>query len=105
MTYNNFHILNVTQTVEFLKANPEVVVLDFRDKEFFNLEHLPNATFLKLEELDDFIKSDSKSKVYLVHCAAGVRSLKASQILVDNGFENVYCAMEGYRKIKEELEK
>jgi hydroxyacylglutathione hydrolase len=105
MTHNTFHSLNVTQTVEFLKSNPEVTILDFRDKEFFDLEHLPNATFLRLEELDGFIQSADQCKDYLVHCGAGVRSPKASQILVDNGFDSVYCAMEGYRKIKEELQK
>jgi rhodanese-related sulfurtransferase len=59
--------------------------------------------FLKLEELDAFIENADKSKLYLVHCGAGVRSPQASKILADASFQHIYCATEGYRKIKEAM--
>jgi rhodanese-related sulfurtransferase len=99
-----FHTLDANQSVKFLLANPNVAILDFRDKEYFDLEHFANATLLRLEDLATFIKTADKSETYLVHCGAGVRSPQASKILVEAGFQNIYCATEGYRKIKEAME-
>jgi rhodanese-related sulfurtransferase len=99
----SIHPLNAYESVAFLTTHPDALILDFRDKEYFELEHFPNAIFLKLEELDTFIETADKSKLYLVHCGAGVRSPQASKILAAASFQNIYCATQGYRKIKEAM--
>jgi rhodanese-related sulfurtransferase len=98
-----FQSLSAAEIVEYMQADPNVPILDFRDKEFYDDSHFEHAIFMKLENLDKFIKSqsaDQKFQSLLVHCGAGVRSPKASQILAENGFTNIICATEGYKKIK-----
>lgn len=98
-----FQRLNALEAKRYIMENPNATILDFRDKEFFDEDHFDNAIFMQLEMLDRYISNASiqdKSKEVLVICGAGVRSPKASQILVENGFEKVLCSMEGYRIIK-----
>jgi rhodanese-related sulfurtransferase len=93
--------LNAIQTVEFMHQNPDVEILDLRDVAFFDLKHFPTARHISLDFINLFVESvTDKSQAFLVHCGAGVRGPIACKILVENGFENIVCSMEGYRQIK-----
>jgi phage shock protein E len=99
---HSFQQLNAIQTVEFIQQNPAATILDLRDIAFFELEHLPNASHISLEFMNLFIQSIAdKSQMFLVHCGAGVRAPMACQVLVENGFENIFCCTVGYKQIKE----
>jgi rhodanese-related sulfurtransferase len=100
-----FQQLNAIQTVEFMRQNPDVAILDLRDVAFFDLEHFHNARHISLDFINLFIDSVAdKSQTFLVHCGAGVRAPIASKILAENGFENIVCSLEGYRQIKAAME-
>jgi rhodanese-related sulfurtransferase len=81
--------------------NPDVEILDLRDMSYFDLEHFANARHISLNFINLFIDSVAdKSQTFLAHCGAGVRAPIASKILAENGFENIVCAIDGYRQIK-----
>lgn len=75
-----FHNIGV-QEFEKLRRNPTNVVLDVRTPKEFAAGHVPGAVNLDVNSADFEKKAavlDPK-KTYLVHCGAGVRSVKACE--------------------------
>jgi rhodanese-related sulfurtransferase len=79
-----------TEEAKELIDNQEVVVLDVRTTEEFQAGHIPNATLLPLQELEQRLSELIKDESYLVVCRSGNRSAQASEILTNNGFKNIY---------------
>lgn len=75
--------------------NKEVIVLDVRTPEEFQEGHIPNATLLPLQELEQRLKELDKDESYLVVCRSGNRSAQASDILMNNGFTSIYNMTSG----------
>ena len=79
--------------------NSEVTVIDVRtDKEFKegNIKTSFNLDFQKREFIDSLERLD-KEKEYLIYCASGNRSLKASHIMKSLGFKTIYNYKKGYK--------
>lgn len=79
-----------TEDAKQLIDNNEVVVLDVRTPDEFQEGHIPNATLIPLQELENSLNEIDKEQTYLVVCRSGNRSAQASQILSSNGFSNIY---------------
>jgi phage shock protein E len=75
-----------------LAADKKNVILDVRTSQEFKAGHLPGAVNLDVNSPDFKAKVAEldKGKVYLVHCAAGVRSTKACDILDQLEFPKLY---------------
>jgi len=91
---NTFMNVNVSQAKEMIDRG-EVFILDVRKPEEYASGHIKNSTLLAVQdipakELDIKIKEIPKDKPILVYCRSGSRSVAASTILVDKGFEQVY---------------
>ena len=74
-------------------------VLDVRTRKEFDEGHIPGAINLDVNSTD-FVQKVSaldKKKVYLVHCAAGVRSARACQKMSELGFEHLIDLAPGFR--------
>ena len=68
----------------------EVLILDARQPEEFNVSHIRNAIFLgdeimKMEVLDTV----PVNREIVIYCSIGVRSERASKKLIERGFRNV----------------
>ncbi|MEO6166339.1 MAG: rhodanese-like domain-containing protein [Chitinophagales bacterium] len=74
------------------------VILDVRTPEEYKEGHLPEAVLISISDPEFASKIDKldKDKTYLVYCAAGKRSAKASQMMSDKGFEEVYNLDKGF---------
>jgi rhodanese-related sulfurtransferase len=75
-----------------LRQQTNIVVLDVRTPKEFAAGHIPGATNIDWNGAD-FAKRAAaldKSKTYLVHCAVGGRSAKASDKMAALQFTNVY---------------
>lgn len=69
----------------------EVIILDVRSEEEYNSGHIENSILIpidKLEEAENIL--NDKNKKILVYCRSGNRSKKASNILLEKGYTNVY---------------
>ena len=77
-----------------------VVILDVRTPDEYNAGHIPNATLVNFYDADFKTKVQAldKDKTYLVYCAAGGRSSKASTLMTDNGIKAVYNLQGGFNK-------
>ncbi|CAG0983261.1 Cdc25 family phosphatase [Methanosarcinales archaeon] len=73
----------------------EVFILDVRTKEEYAAGHIKGSTLLAVQdipeqELTEKLKDIPKDRKILVYCRSGQRSAKASGILVENGYSQVY---------------
>ena len=73
---------------ELMEIKEDLVVLDVSPK--FADGHLPNAINIYIGELEQRIGELDKSKPYLVYCHVDSVSQQGAQVLVDNGFMEVY---------------
>jgi metal-sulfur cluster biosynthetic enzyme/rhodanese-related sulfurtransferase len=69
------------------EQTPDLFVLDVRTEPEWANGHIPRATLIPLDELEDRLRElPPKDTRMLVHCAAGGRSLQACQVLADKGW-------------------
>lgn len=75
------------------------VILDVRTPEEFQAGHIPGAVNLDFNASDFQTRAVllDRSKVYLVHCASGVRSARACDKLNHLNFLNIYNLPGGFR--------
>lgn len=78
--------------------NENAVILDVRTPEEYAAGHIPHAILINFNAPDFAARIDSlnKSKTYLVYCAAGGRSAKASTMMAEKGFKDVYNLEGGF---------
>jgi rhodanese-related sulfurtransferase len=93
-----------TEDAKELIDNNEVIVLDVRTPDEFQGGHIPNATLIPLQELENRLNEIDKGKTYLVVCRSGNRSTQASEILSSNGFSNIYNMTGGMNNWTFEIE-
>ena len=98
-----FFQLHVIQDVNKEEVNnlldKQVIVIDIRtEKEFKegNIKNSFNLDFQKREFIDS-LETLNKEKEYLIYCASGNRSLKASHIMKSLGFKIIYNYKKGYK--------
>ncbi len=80
-------------TVEELKRrmdrHEDLFVLDVRNPEEYQICHIPGSMLLPLPQLAERFRELDPERELIVHCKSGMRSLKATQFLREQGFRNV----------------
>ena len=87
------------QIIKLLEDNPGVL-LDIRTPEEVSKGFLTNASFINFYD-ESFLQKASwikKNQPIYVYCHAGGRSSKASEMLIELGFREVYNLVGGYSK-------
>ena len=82
--------INYKEAMEvYKKAN--ALLIDVRTPEEYRKEHIDGAINIPVYEIDN-IKNEiiDQDKVILVYCSTGKRSKIVKQILMQNGYKNVY---------------
>lgn len=84
---------------EKLRKDTNNIVLDVRSKKEFASGHVPGATNIDVNapEFEQRVAKLDRKKTYLVHCAAGVRSVKAANKMAELNFTNLINFGGGYR--------
>lgn len=83
---------------EAIQENPDAVVLDVRTLQEFEEGHIPGAVRIDYLQ-DDFaarVAELDKDKPYYLYCRSGNRSAKAAQLMVAQGFDEVYELKTGF---------
>lgn len=83
--------MTVNELKEKMDTNQDIVLVDCRELEEWNSGHIHGATLIPLSsfEEDSKILKNKNAKI-VIHCRSGKRSLRACQLLNDEGFENLY---------------
>jgi rhodanese-related sulfurtransferase len=84
---------------EKLWQDKKNIVLDVRTKKEFENGHIPGAMNLDVNsaDFDQKVAKLQKDKVYLVHCAAGVRSARACDKMSRLGFPHLIDLAPGFK--------
>ena len=92
ITFNDFYQLY---------QNSSLSVLDVREAEEFETLHLEGAQNLPLSQLADIYDQLDKDLLYYVICKSGMRSARACQFLVEQGYEviNVQGGMTAFENL------
>jgi rhodanese-related sulfurtransferase len=92
---------DVEQVVDQYKKHQLPMVIDVRKKSEFDSEHLIDAVNIPLNEINQHLAEIPKDKPFLLHCAGGYRSMIASSILKQRGWDNFADIRGGFDAIKE----
>ncbi|RCV65978.1 Rhodanese-related sulfurtransferase [Methanophagales archaeon] len=94
--------INITagEAKQMIDESSNIVILDVRTFAEYESGHVAGAESMPLSKMNcEACRHASldkyKSKDIIVYCKSGVKSEKASNILVNNGFENVYNMLGG----------
>ena len=83
--------LGVDSLSAWMDLDKELIILDARKKEEFDISHIKNAV-----RIDPGIESapkwllDSEGKTVVVYCSVGYRSSKIADLLIGEGLKKVY---------------
>ncbi len=81
--------ISVQQGKELIDRS-EVFILDVRTQEEYDAGHIKGSMLIPLQVIDKRLNEIPKDRKILVYCRTGHRSAQASEILVNNGFTQVY---------------
>lgn len=91
--------ISVQQGKEMIDSG-DVFILDVRTREEYDAGHIKGSTRIPIQdlssqELEKRLNEIPTDKKILVYCRTGHRSSQASEILVNNGFSEVYNMKDG----------
>ncbi len=90
-SYSQPYSINYNEYLELSKKN-KFKLIDVRTVDEFNLNRLPNSINIDFYDsvfLERFEKFNEEDNI-LLYCRSGRRSLIGAEILVKNGYKNIY---------------
>jgi rhodanese-related sulfurtransferase len=101
--YENSVPLMQSRTLDSLRQQSDIALLDIRTPEEYQVSHLPDAAFV---DYDSFEVGDvdhlSKEDTVVLYCAVGYRSERVGEALKEAGFQHVYNLYGGIFQWKNE---
>lgn len=87
--FAGFESIAPKQAYERLKKDPTIFLLDVRSPEEYSQEFIKGSTLIPVQELESKLATlaNQKGKTIIVYCHSGNRSVKASRILAEHGFQ------------------
>jgi len=83
-------LISVEKVYEIITSKEDHIILDVRTPEEFKEGHLEGAVLIPVSELEGRLSELPADKPIIVYCKSGSRSSNAANILVKNGFSEVY---------------
>ena len=88
-TSSAYEDITVAEAQQLISENGNLIILDVRAQSEYDSGHIPNAILIPVGELVDRLGELDRTKTILVYCRSGVRSVQASEILMDSAFFQV----------------
>ena len=98
---NNFKRISTTDANDLILR--QTYLIDIRDQNSFNTEHMDNAINLNDDNIEKFILKADKKIPTIVYCYHGHSSQNAAQYLSSMGFTEVYSVDGGFEDWKNQL--
>jgi len=85
------NIISGAEAREMYESYDTVILLDVRSQAEFNVNHIEGSILIPHTELEGRLSElPGRDTIIIVFCRAGARSATAAEILIENGFTNVY---------------
>jgi adenylyltransferase/sulfurtransferase len=81
-----------------------VVVLDVREPDEYQIARIPGTVLLPLSQLPKRVQELDPEKTYYLHCKGGMRSMKALQFLRQQGFQHLKSVKGGITAWSEQID-
>ena len=94
-------IENITATQLQTKIENGAALFDVRKESEYDLVHIPNATLIPLDKINESLNHHDFEKAFYLHCAGGYRSMIALSILKNRGIHGGVNVVGGMKAIKE----
>ena len=91
---DSYQTISSEKALEIMEGS-KVQVIDVRSPEEFATGHIPNATLIPLEKLEEMQSELDKNNKYILVCRSGNRSATASTLLKEKGFKEIYNLSNG----------
>lgn len=94
--------LSATEVKQLLESEKNIVVLDVRTPSEFQAGHLDGAVNIDYKALDfeQVIAKLDTAATYLLYCASGNRSGKATAVMANRNFNHLYNSTVGFDALK-----
>ena len=89
------------ETLAAMVKEDAVLLFDVRKKSEYDSQHVIGATNVPLNELNQHLAEIPKDKALVLHCAGGYRSMIASSMLKQRGWDQITDVQGGFAAIKE----
>ena len=94
-------IENVTAAQLQTKIEDGAALFDVRKENEYDSVHIPNATLIPLDKINESLNHHDFEKSFYLHCAGGYRSMVALSILKNRGIHGGVNVVGGMKAIKE----
>ena len=94
-------IENVTAAQLQTKIEDGAALFDVRKENEYDSVHIPNATLIPLDKINESLNHHDFEKEFYLHCAGGYRSMIALSILKNRGIHGGVNVVGGIKAIKE----
>ena len=94
-------IENVTAAQLQTKIEDGAALFDVRKESEYDSVHIPNATLVPLDKINESLNHHDFEKEFYLHCAGGYRSMIALSILKNRGIHGGVNVVGGIKAIKE----
>ena len=94
-------IENITATQLQTKIEKGAALFDVRKESEYNSVHIPNATVIPLDKINESLNQHDFEKEFYLHCAGGYRSMIALSILKNRGIHRGVNVLGGMNAIQE----
>lgn len=85
---------------EIIDGNKDYEIIDVRSNADFNEGHIENAINIPVESIRDQLSTINKDKKIVLYCITGENAYIAQDILLNNGFKDVYNLSGGLENYK-----
>ncbi len=85
--------------IAYHAENKEDIIIDIRKKSEYDSEHLVRAINVPLNEINKHLEQFPKDKNFVLYCAGGYRSMIASSILKQRGWDNFSDVIGGFGEL------
>ena len=97
-------LLSPKEVAELVKSNSETRLLDVRTREEFEAVHIPGATLLTQEALQEVFGKWAKETPIVICDHTGDRSLDSAAYLIGHGFTETKCLEGGIDAYSQEVD-
>lgn len=84
--------MNPAEVHDEIAKGGNVVLVDVRSEDEYNMERIPGTLHIALDELPERMGELQKFDMVYVHCASGGRSARAGLLLEEHGIDAVNVA-------------
>lgn len=98
--YKNLTCAESYELIQEYKDDTNFVIIDLRPKIMYNAKHIANSVCAECisDNIDDYLKSLDKEKIYLIYCSIGKRSATAFEKMKELDFNMIYHLYQGLKE-------